>query len=102
MIVPDWGDTSAVDQVDADRYEWPDEGCHMHDRGFSTKTGSRALARSPAVTRFEAAVIGAGAAGLAAALALAHKGVAVALAGPPTRGDSDRADGADRTKRAAS
>ena len=42
MIVPDWGDTSAVDQVDADRYEWPDEGCHMHDRGFSTKTGSRA------------------------------------------------------------
>ena len=38
------------------------------------------------MTRFEAAVIGAGAAGLAAALALAHKGVAVALVGPPTRG----------------
>ncbi|MFZ1102413.1 MAG: FAD-dependent monooxygenase, partial [Hyphomicrobiaceae bacterium] len=47
-----------------------------------------APARSPA--RHEAAVIGAGAAGLAAALALAHKGVAVALVGPPTRRDGDR------------
>ena len=34
--------------------------------------------------------MGAGAAGLAAALALAHKGVAVALVGPPTRRDGDR------------
>jgi 2-octaprenyl-6-methoxyphenol hydroxylase len=38
---------------------------------------------------FEAAVIGAGAAGIAAALALAHKGVAVALVGPPA-GHADR------------
>jgi 2-octaprenyl-6-methoxyphenol hydroxylase len=49
-----------------------------------------APARSPAVTCHEAAVIGAGAAGLAAALALAHKGVAVALVGPPARRDRDR------------
>jgi 2-octaprenyl-6-methoxyphenol hydroxylase len=42
------------------------------------------------VTRFETVVIGAGAAGLAAALTLARKGVAVALVGPPTGGDTDR------------
>ena len=42
------------------------------------------------MTSFEAAVIGAGAAGLAAALALAHKGIAVALIGPPTGSSTDR------------
>jgi 2-octaprenyl-6-methoxyphenol hydroxylase len=58
-------------------YEMPDEGCQMKALHVST-------------ARFEAAVIGAGAAGLAAALALAHKGVVVALIGPPTGGDADR------------
>jgi 2-octaprenyl-6-methoxyphenol hydroxylase len=57
----------------------------MTERASSTAKGA-----APPGIPHEAAVIGAGAAGLAAALALAHKGMSVALVGPPTGGDADR------------